>query len=84
MNAMKKSWIRSSPLARFMELGGSITGWRSDLRWLKLPGPRPAESGSVLGYRFIGRNGLRIASTVVSSSALQRHGGAHAPAGAGR
>ena len=77
--------MRGSALARFMELGGSITGWRDSVRWLKLPGRKSLEVGSVLGYRHIGRNGLRIASTVVSSSALRKQGAAaHASTGAGR
>ena len=69
-----------STIARFMQMSGAITGQRDGVHWLRLPRRPPPSDGNIFGYRFIGRSGLRIASTVVSS---KRAGSPSASAGVG-
>ena len=73
--------MRISSIAQFMQLNGSISGWRDGFRWLRLPDRQTKTIGNVFGYRYIGRGGLRISSTVVSGDALRKRvaGDSHAP-----
>jgi hypothetical protein len=76
--------MRISVIARFMQMNGAISGWRDGIHWFRLPGGKTPTIGNVFGYRYIGRSGLRIASTVVAREAApkQSTGDAHAPGGA--
>lgn len=78
--------MRMSTIARFMQMNGSITGWREGgFRWLRLPRRRPESLGAALGLRQPEHRGLRIASTVVCTTPPARMGkNAHASGGAAR
>jgi hypothetical protein len=73
--------MKISTFARFMQLNGILSGGRDSMRWLRLPGHRDTSVGNVLGYQHIGRGGLKISSTVVSSSARKRTGAPDASLG---
>lgn len=72
--------MRMSTIAQFMQMNGSITGWRDGgVRWLRLPQRRLATLGAIPGVRHAGRQGLRIASTAVRTGLLPgAETGAHA------
>ena len=58
--------MKMSTIAQFMQMNGSIMGWRDGgIRWLRLPQRRLATLGTMPGVRHAGRQGLRIASTAV-------------------
>jgi hypothetical protein len=77
--------MRVSLVARFMQMNGAITGWRDGIHWLRLPTKKTTLIGNVFGYRYIGRGGPRIASTVVSGGTAGKLAGeAHAPGSSAR
>jgi len=70
-----------SMFARFMQMNGSISGWRDQISWLKVTRREADMIESLFGTRHVGRGGLRIASTVVSTDAMRRLRTIHAPGG---
>lgn len=72
-----------SMFARFMQMNGSIMGWRDHVSWLKVTRREADMIESLFGTRHVGRGGLRIASTVVSTEAMRRLRNTHASGGTG-
>ncbi len=67
--------------ARFMQMNGSIMGWRDRISWTKVTRREADMIESLFGTRHVGRGGLRIASTVVSTDAMRRLRNIHASGG---
>ena len=73
--------MSNSMFARFMQMNGSIMGWRDQISWLKVTRREADMIESLFGTRHVGRGGLRISSTVVSTDAMRRLRNIHAPGG---
>jgi hypothetical protein len=73
--------MSKSIFARFMQMNGSIMGWRDQVSWLRVTRRDAEMIESLFGTRHIGRGGLRIASTVISTDAVRRLRNAHASGG---
>ena len=73
--------MSKSMFARFMQMNGSILGWRDQVSWLKVTRREADMIESLFGTRHVGRGGLRISSTVVSTDAMRRLRNIHAPGG---
>ena len=73
--------MSKSMFARFMGMNGSIMGWRDQISWLKVTRREADMIESLFGTRHVGRGGLRIASTVVSTDAMRRLRNIHASGG---
>ena len=67
--------------ARFMQMNGSIMGWRDRIAWPTVTRREADMIESLFGTRHVGRGGLRISSTVVSTDAMRRLRNIHAPGG---
>ena len=67
--------------ARFMQMNGSIMGWRDRISLTKVTRREADMIESLFGTRHVGRGGLRIASTVVSTDAMRRLRNIHASGG---
>ena len=70
-----------SIFARFMQMNGSIMGWRDQISLTKVTRREANMIESLFGTRHVGRGGLRIASTVVSTDAMRRLRNIHASGG---
>lgn len=73
--------MSKSIFARFMQMNGSIMGWRDQMSWLRVTRRDAEMIESLFGARHVGRGGLRIASTVVSAAAVRRLRSTHASGG---